>query len=1269
MEKTICRLWSLAAFYGWSTLAFGQATTSLRGTVTDSTGAAVPRAVVSLSNAATGFSRSTDASSEGVYQFVQLAPGSYQLTVDAPGFKKAELNNIQLLVNTPTTADVALQIGAQAEKVDVVANAITLNTEDATLGNAFDERQVTQLPIESRNVVDLLSLQPGVVYTGNREDIDLTKDSRSGAVNGARSDQTTVSLDGVNSTDQANGYAFTSVLRTTPDALQEFRVTTTNPTAADGSSSGAQVALVTKSGTNEFHGSLYYYLRNTATSANDYFIKLAELSSGEPNKAPKLNRNIPGASLGGPIWKNRAFFFINYEDRRDSEQESVVTEVPTATLRAGSVLYPSAAGNIVAVNAQTFQKWDPLGIGPNAAVLKYFNSFPLPNDLSVGDGLNFSGYRFAAPISNRYDVWIARFDYKLDSAGKHTLFWRGSMQNDYLNGVPYLPGLGPETVTEDRSKGFALGYTAVLKPNLVNEFRWGLTRQSLGQLGDSDQPYVQLNQISEGITRSNSYTLPVHNIVDNMTWVKGRHTIQFGANMLFMHQKSSSLGNSFNQASLCTTCVDTGGFATTGNAFDPGAEGYPAVSPNFTTGYDQAAFDVLGIVSSATGVYNYNRSGAVLPQGQPIKRNFAVHEFDEFIQDSFRILPNLTLNFGLRYQLELPPWEVNGLQVATTIPLGQYLTLRADNQAEGIPSNQDPPLEYVLGGKANGGPPLYNTDYHNFAPRVAFAYSPRASSSWLKSLLGDGKTSIRGGFAITYDHNGTELINYLNQTGSFGLSTDLSSVLGGQDVDCAPRITSLNTIPVNGCASSTGGLLLRPAPPGGFPQTPPIGVANGGFGAGNGVDQNLKTPYVYMVDFSVAREISRSSSIEVSYVGRFAHRLLSLEDFDTPMNLVDPASGVDYFSAMSRLSQLARQNVPVSQITPALVGPTAAYWSDLVAPLAANGTSFFGTSCTNPGQCSPVQAVYDLERRYLYNETFIPYFIDGPGFICPNGCSKLGPYTFYDPQYFALYGWTSKGNSNYNALQISFRKHLARGVQFDLNYTYSKSLDLVSDATRVGTGTGGFGNGAGIVNSWDYKQLYGASDFDMRHQFNANYLIELPVGRGRYLLPNASRLLNAFIGGWQLAGIYRITSGLPFQVSNGINLPTDGANSGLAALDGPVQTGGATKTGDGRVLMFPHPTAAFNAFEFTYPGQSGTRNPVRGDGFLSWDSSLSKRWIMPYNEKHSLQFRWEVFNVGNFTRFNVQSNQPVLTDSTNFGTYTGLLTNPRVMQFGMRYEF
>ena len=328
-------------------------------------------------------------------------------------------------------------------------------------------------------------------------------------------------------------------------------------------------------------------------------------------------------------------------------------------------------------------------------------------------------------------------------------------------------------------------------------------------------------------------------------------------------------------------------------------------------------------------------------------------------------------------------------------------------------------------------------------------------------------------------------------------------------------------------------------------------------------------------------------------------------------------------------------------------------------------------SCA-PGQCTPLQAAFAMENQWINTETFIPFFWDPPGLFCPNGCSSLGPYVFWDPQFFSLFGWSSFGNSSYHALQTSFRKRFSHGVQFDLNYAYSKSIDLSSDAARVAPRGGtSLGSGGIIVNSWNPKQMRAVSDFDMTHQFNANWVSELPFGRGQRFAANAHGWVNAVIGGWQFSGIYRITSGLPFSVRDGRNnFPTNGGiNGSLATLSGvPIKTG-TTKTPDGLVLMFPDTNAAFNGFQFTAPGQSGSRNVLRGDGFVSWDSSLSKRWQMSYNEHHSLQFRWEVFNVPNSTRFNVQSNLPALDQKTSFGQYTGLLTNPRVMQFALRYEF
>jgi len=314
-------------------------TTSLHGAVTDKSGASIEDAKVTLSSTGQGFQRDTTTNKAGEYEFISLAPGTYVLSVEMSGFRKFEQTNLQLLVNSPATTNVTLEIGSSTQTVEVSIQAQALNTTDASLGNAFDETQVKELPLEAGNVPELLSLQAGVTYTGNRTDINTNTDTRNGAVNGARSDQSNITLDGIDVNSDTKGYAFQSVLPVTQDSVQEFRVTTSNYNADEGRSSGAQVALVTKSGTNNFHGAVFESHRNTITSANDYFVKLAELQSGVANEPPKLLRNNFGAAVGGPIKKDRLFFFANYEGHRQREAQSVVRIVPSAAMQDGVIQY------------------------------------------------------------------------------------------------------------------------------------------------------------------------------------------------------------------------------------------------------------------------------------------------------------------------------------------------------------------------------------------------------------------------------------------------------------------------------------------------------------------------------------------------------------------------------------------------------------------------------------------------------------------------------------------------------------------------------------------------------------------------------------------------------------------------------------------------------------------------------------------------------------------------------------------------------------------
>ena len=346
------RLLALTTLLLLTPLCFSQSVTSLRGRVTDPSHAVVAGAQVSLTSLTNGATREQTSSSDGGYEFPQMQPGKYSLRVSASGFQPVSKDQLELLVATPLTVDVTLSVASEQQRVEVSGAEPVVNTVDATIGNAFNERQVSALPLEGRNVVELLSLQPGVTFlgknTGNSDD-----DSRSGSVNGARGDQSNVTLDGVDVNDQDKGYAFTSVLRITQDSIQEFRVTTSNPNADGGRGSGAQVTLITKSGTNQFHGSAYEYNRNALFTANDWFNKQTQLASGEPNKQLPLIRNIFGASLGGPIRKDKVFFFTNFEGRRDSE--GVVNErlVPTASLRQGIVQYVDVDGNTVSAHARS----------------------------------------------------------------------------------------------------------------------------------------------------------------------------------------------------------------------------------------------------------------------------------------------------------------------------------------------------------------------------------------------------------------------------------------------------------------------------------------------------------------------------------------------------------------------------------------------------------------------------------------------------------------------------------------------------------------------------------------------------------------------------------------------------------------------------------------------------------------------------------------------------------------------------------------------------
>ena len=1288
--RRLAGLFSSAAFaLAFSVAAWGQATTSLNGSVSDPSGASVTGARITLTNLDTSSSRQTSTTIKGVYNFADVTPGTYKLSVEAQGFRTYLQDRVELRVNLPSTVNLQLQVGAIAEVMEVTSTPPPLNTTDASIGQTMDKGAIENLPLPAENNVLLLSLQPGVAFNGDRPDLvneSNDYDTRSGMVNGERSDQNNISLDGVSNNNEFRGLALNGVLPTTPFSLDEFRVTTSNYDASEGRSSGAQLAMVTKGGTNNFHGSVYEFNRNGVGEANDFFLKNSQLLQGQPNRPAQLVWNNYGGAIGGPILKNRLFFFFNYEGHRQNVGQSVVRSVPSAMLQDGVIQYlcanPSACPGTPVTGASgtsysvqpgynalgptQLAQMDPLGIGPSPGALAYFKTYPVPNAPSTGDAPNFGTYRFAAPTTTRDNWYIGRIDYKITQNGNHTLFFRGTGVDDHCCNAPFLPGRPAETSSLDLPKGFVVGYTSLLGSHLINNIRYGLTHASYGVNGDTNQPWVNMRDLDQDIAYSYGSTAPVHNIVDTVDLVKGSHNFQFGINFLLSRLNAYNYSTNFSDALTNADWIASGGFANKNDAFNPPNAGYPAIDSGFNHAYDFPLAALIGIESEVDGVFNYkvgSTTGTEIGQGLPILRHWSSDNYNFFFQDTWKVRRNLSITYGLNYQLMTPMTETAGQEVAPNVNMGTWFNQRGAAMLKGLGDNS------VLGGGLIGFNPagspygrsgLYSAQTKNFAPRVGIAWTPHSQSGWLNKIFGDDATSIRAGAGMYYQNFGPELAQFYSASGEFGLSTNVSNPSASLALSSAPRIgnnlSDMNNIPLS--------LLGNLTPPQSitFPTTPPAGS----FNIARGIDQSLKTPYSYALDFSIQRQLPGRMTVDVAYVGHLAHRLMVLDDVATPLNIVDPKSGIDYFKAAKRMSQLWRAGTPDNSatITPALIGPTSQYWLDMLASQSSYST------CTGGSTSNLLYAVYDTfgggvpqgapNCGSLYNETSGNYLIDVYG-IPAN--FKTGPYSFYNSQYSSLWDWRSMAWSNYNSLQVSLNKQMSNGVMFGFNYTYSKALDIESMAERsVHYLTDS------VINAWNPGQMYGPGDADLRHQINGYWVAELPVGRGKPIGSNVHGVADALISGWRFSGVTRWSSGFPVSVFQGYVWPTNWDEMGWSDLTGaPIRTG--TTITSGVPNIFKSPTQASAGFDYAYPGESGSRNPIRGDGYLATDLNLSKQWRMRYAEGHTLELRWSVFNAFNNTRFDAFTMQDEWDVPSSFGNYNQTLTTARRMEFAGIYRF
>ena len=1283
---------SVVAFFVLVQVGFSQASSGITGVVSDSTGKVLPGATVTLTDTKTDRALTTTTNDEGSYTFNNVQPGeAYKLTITAQGFQTYSLTNVSLGVAKVETYDATMAAGDVSATVEVTATGIgeTLNTTDASIGNVIDTRQLKELPIQIRSSpAALIGLQPGVV--GNN--LGTTTTNRIGSVTGARADQGNITIDGFDANDQATQQFAATTGNAPIDSVQEFRAISTNPAASEGRSAGGQVQIVTKSGTNDWHGSLRWYHRNEEFAANSFFANRAgtytlqdQLLSGgsliagtEKQPRPHLVRNQFGGSIGGPLpffrfgeldpgesyfksGRDRLFFFFDYEGRQDRQGIPSTRVVPLDHFREGRVAYinnTAGCGSQSRINTTPqcittltpagVAAIDPLNIGANAALMSYINGrYPRANDLTLGDGINTGGFRFNATSAREDNTYTGRVDANINDTNR--MFVRLSVarrtQDDIANSVAQqFPG-DPRTaliVLKDYLVGG--GWSWSVTNNFFNQLSIGNAHSGLDfpNLVDPLSPNVWNFQFTPatctvclsdpwGTISEQFRTVDTPTIRDDATWTTGNHTFLFGGQWKPI-RSVQSIRNDFN-------FIDLG---LGGNRTALGTATRPANLLQTTTAigaWDRTFPLSLGRIGAVSTNFNYSFNGEPFDLATGKTRDFRYNEYELYVQDNWRLTSSLTLNLGLRWQYYQPPYEANGFQATHDVDWEELFTTRVANGAAGIGGDDaEPFLTYDLAGKANDRPGYYEGDWNNFAPRIGFAYSPSFTSGIGGWLFGERKTSIRGGYNIQYERVGGAL-TFIQDQGSFLFDNSTITNFGGQgasNVDLAldPRFTSINSIPVTNVAP----LSTRPLTP--FVEDGhPFGNAAGQ--TNYTISNQFEVPYYHQYSIGIQRELPWNFLIDVSYVGRLGRKLFTQADAAQIVDFRDPASGQTLLQAFNALQSQLLAGVAANAVT------NQPFFENQGA-IAIGGTcsSALATSCTRftAANVGSLVAIGDASDTVQ--------FANAVGYL-PNNVGLSGQFS--TNAYI-----TNLGRSRYDGLLVSLQKRFSQGLQFDVNYTYSVAKDNNSSVTN--TVFGGL-----ICDLRDLNVCYGPSDFDVRHMANINGIWELPFGRGRWLFSDVSGWVDQLIGGWQLSGIYTYRSGLPFSTTTGsfpvgfvFNSP--GVYNGGVPLNGNIDPTGAA------VGFFGDTTATnsvLDAFRNPVGGEIGQRNNLRGPSFWNADLSLAKNIRMPW-EGHRIQLRVDAFNAFNRNVFGLPNAN---INSAAFGQITTSALAPRELQFAIRYDF
>jgi hypothetical protein len=1272
--------------------ALSQSTSGrILGRVADPTGAVLAGVKITLTNQATGVSRSGQTNTSGDYNFVEVQPGTYTLTFEMSGFKRNVQKDLIVDVNQVVTLNSTLQIGQTQEVVEVTSQAPQVDTTSTQLGAVINDRSVNELPLNTRDTYQFLQLQPGVqaqLGNGNGSLFYGSQDTGAVSVNGGRTRANNFSVNGGDANDQ---FVNLPTVQPTPDSVAEFRVITNTFDAEYGRNSGSVVNVITKSGTNQFHGDIYEYFRNTVLDAQGYF----------NTTRPQWNQNQYGGTFGGPIKKDRTFFFTSYEGRRVREGiPGEVVNVPTAAERTGdfsgvggfaggggiddvsgtpflaqvldgrpgcdSALGYSVAGLPVQPNSPTtgnpYIPWSevfPSGKIPapcqDPVAVNLMQRF-VPNQ-NVGTGLNQ-----LVPVStDNEDQFTVRLDHKITDRQSFTAYY---YFNDVRQIQPYnefeqaganVPGFG--NLNNNRFQQWNLSHTWSISNAVVNEARFTYMRE--GQLGflqpqntnpvtgsctgaaaafcftgtsdssaitgvygtspklgittglPSSLTGVPFINIGGGAIIGNNFEgfLPqVGNSFqwsDNLTWVKGNHTFKFGADIRRAR---------FDQYYY----FDVNGEFSVNNT------GPNAILPGDQDSYAEFLLGLSDTYTQGSGQREDVRSTSVYP----------------FVQDSWKIKPNVTLNYGLRWELDTPPTDISG-HVETFRP-GQNstvfpCTLTPTSEAYfGVASSNCnaagvTPTGLVVPGDKGVPAGMTSTYYHAFAPRVGLAYSPNFDSGILGKVFGNnGKTSIRAGWGLFYNPIEELVMAQFGAEPPFGGSSSLFETFlntpfvpqsGGAGVPAAPN-------PFNGIITPTPGQpvdlsLFRPI------------LLYGEF------QPHLRTQYTSQYNLTIQRQLAQDMMLQVGYVGSQGHRLLASHD----INYSNPQTCLDIIS----LANANQANVK-SFGSPATCGPFLQDTEFNISPAAVAPAGGFHVPYgpNGPTVIPAGQTIGSVAPNGLTLVGLRPYSSPTCNPFTGVGCPLDGIPVFSD-----IFAEDTIANSAYNALEAMLEKRFSHGLQFQAAYTFSKSMDDGSTFEET-------------LDPFNYNASRALSLFNSKQRFVISYDWELPI-------PKHEGFMGKLVNDWAVSGITQFQSGFP------IRLDTEDDTELIASIfflgtEAPSEVAPFQKLNpktNGGFWFNPadFATAASNPGSAAPPLGSfnnGTQRSICcGPGLDDWDFAVHKK--IPISESKYFQFRGEIFNVFNHTNF-YNPDGHFSDGPTLFGKITQA-QDPRLVQFALKFYF